>query len=107
MRIEDVRKVNGFPNNFWGWGGEDDALRNRIETKKLKVWQPTIRSDGFHESVHVDTRTKQEWKNMEKWENMKAEKMNSGTNGLNNLEYSVKSEENYTDKVKKVTVELK
>jgi hypothetical protein len=107
MKIEDVKKVNGFPNNFWGWGGEDDALRNRIETKKLQVWQPTIRGEGFNESEHVDTRTNPEWKNMEKWENMKAEKVNSGTNGLNNLDYSVKSEENYTDRMKKVTVELK
>jgi hypothetical protein len=20
----------GYPNHFWGWGGEDDALRNRV-----------------------------------------------------------------------------
>jgi hypothetical protein len=26
-------KINGFPNNFWGWGGEDDELYNR--TKKV------------------------------------------------------------------------
>jgi hypothetical protein len=23
-------KINGYPNNFWGWGGEDDALVNRL-----------------------------------------------------------------------------
>ena len=23
-------KINGFPNNFWGWGGEDKAIRNRM-----------------------------------------------------------------------------
>lgn len=23
--------INGYPNNYWGWGGEDDELRNRIE----------------------------------------------------------------------------
>jgi hypothetical protein len=22
--------ANGFPNNFWGWGGEDDALARRL-----------------------------------------------------------------------------
>jgi beta-1,4-galactosyltransferase 4 len=25
------RKINGYPNNFWGWGGEDDDLRRRLE----------------------------------------------------------------------------
>ena len=22
--------INGFPNNFWGWGGEDDELMKRV-----------------------------------------------------------------------------
>lgn len=23
--------INGFPNNFWGWGGEDDELIKRVK----------------------------------------------------------------------------
>jgi predicted glycosyltransferase involved in capsule biosynthesis len=23
-------KINGYPNNFWGWGGEDDSLIIRL-----------------------------------------------------------------------------
>jgi hypothetical protein len=30
---EMFNKINGFPNNFWGWGGEDDELLKR--TKKF------------------------------------------------------------------------
>ena len=26
---EHVLRINGFPNRFWGWGGEDQALRAR------------------------------------------------------------------------------
>lgn len=24
----------GYPNHFWGWGGEDDALRKRVDLRK-------------------------------------------------------------------------
>lgn len=24
------RRINGFPNNFWGWGGEDDEMKRRV-----------------------------------------------------------------------------
>lgn len=27
---EDFRKINGFPNTFWGWGGEDDEMYKRM-----------------------------------------------------------------------------
>ena len=25
----------GYPNNFWGWGGEDDALRKRVALRDV------------------------------------------------------------------------
>ncbi|CAH0521086.1 unnamed protein product [Peronospora belbahrii] len=34
-------KVNGFPNNFWGWGGEDNELYSRAMRKKLIVQTPS------------------------------------------------------------------
>lgn len=104
MSIEDIKKTNGFPNQFWGWGGEDDALRNRIKSKKLEVYQPTLRGEGFKELIHVDSRTKQEWKNMRKWEDLKED---TGRSGYKNIKYSVLSTEDITDKIKKITVELK
>ncbi len=30
LTVEQFRKINGFPNAFWGWGGEDDDLWNRL-----------------------------------------------------------------------------
>jgi len=32
---EQFTRVNGFPNNFWGWGGEDDELRQRLQSAGL------------------------------------------------------------------------
>lgn len=37
MTIEQFRQVNGFSNLFWGWGGEDDDIANRLRTKKLFI----------------------------------------------------------------------
>lgn len=31
MTVEQFRTVNGFSNKFWGWGGEDDDMSNRIK----------------------------------------------------------------------------
>merc|ERR1712113_272890 len=37
----DFRRINGFPNNFWGWGGEDDELRERVQDTRVHVTKPT------------------------------------------------------------------
>lgn len=106
MSIADIEKINGFPNKFWGWGGEDDALRNRLKLQKIDIYQPTLRGEGFKELVHVDSRTKTEWKNMEKWENVAEDKRNPRS-GFKNIQYKVLGKEDLTDRIKKITVELK
>ena len=40
LSAEDFLKINGFPNNFFGWGGEDDAFYNRITNNNISVYRP-------------------------------------------------------------------
>ena len=40
----DMKRINGYPNTFWGWGGEDDEMQKRCE--KLRIaWEspPQVR----------------------------------------------------------------
>ena len=37
MSGKDFVKVNGFSNRFWGWGGEDDDIRRRINKAGLQL----------------------------------------------------------------------
>ena len=41
---EDFQRINGFPNNFWGWGGEDDEMMLRMKEIGLKMQSPTTGS---------------------------------------------------------------
>jgi hypothetical protein len=34
--------INGYPNNYWGWGGEDDEMMRRCVT----VWGKNFKMDA-------------------------------------------------------------
>uniref|UniRef100_A0ACB8F707 Beta-1,4-galactosyltransferase 5 n=1 Tax=Sphaerodactylus townsendi TaxID=933632 RepID=A0ACB8F707_9SAUR len=40
LTVEQFKKINGFPNAFWGWGGEDDDLWNRVHYAGYLVTRP-------------------------------------------------------------------
>ncbi|KAK7916252.1 hypothetical protein WMY93_012013 [Mugilogobius chulae] len=41
MSKEQYLKINGFPNNYWGWGGEDDDIFNRLASKGMSISRPS------------------------------------------------------------------
>jgi hypothetical protein len=88
MSIKDIKKSNGYPNMFWGWGGEDDALRNRLKKRGMEIWQPDL-SSGFKILEHVDTRKIPGAKNMTKWEDVQGD---TGQHGFNDIKWKLLSE---------------
>ncbi|XP_015677415.2 beta-1,4-galactosyltransferase 6 [Protobothrops mucrosquamatus] len=40
LTVKQFKKINGFPNAFWGWGGEDDDLWNRVHSVGFNVTRP-------------------------------------------------------------------
>ena len=37
LSTENFKLANGFSNEFWGWGSEDDDMRDRLINKKLMI----------------------------------------------------------------------
>jgi hypothetical protein len=89
MSMKDVKKSNGYPNMFWGWGGEDDALRNRLKKKGMEILQPDI-SSGFKILEHTDTRKIPGAKNMTKWEDVAGD---TGQHGFRDVKWKLLSQE--------------
>ncbi|XP_051952648.1 beta-1,4-galactosyltransferase 4 [Xyrauchen texanus] len=42
MTKDQFHRVNGFPNTYWGWGGEDDDLRIRVQLQKMTIVRPSL-----------------------------------------------------------------
>ncbi|XP_053247697.1 beta-1,4-galactosyltransferase 3-like [Podarcis raffonei] len=43
-------KINGFPNVYWGWGGEDDDIATRVRLVGMKISWPPV-SVGHYKMV--------------------------------------------------------
>jgi len=99
---EQFRAVNGFPNNFWGWGGEDDELRLRVRAVRLR---PTAPSQGTLTDLEGLTledkltllRANPHWKCMTKRELLAEHARTWRTNGLSNLVVQVVGRRSLSD----------
>ena len=90
--------INGYPNNFWGWGGEDDALLNRLcQTKYDTVYYPkkgtTIDIEENEKMTTLNivekVKTKDLVKDSVKYEKLYEDLKSWSDNGLNSLNYKV------------------
>ncbi|NWQ79113.1 B4GT4 galactosyltransferase, partial [Columbina picui] len=88
---DQFSKVNGFSNNYWGWGGEDDDLRIRVEIQKMRVVRPSADVARYTMIFH-----KRDHGNEENGERMKLLRQVSRTwktDGLNSCSYKLLSVE--------------
>jgi hypothetical protein len=88
------QNINGYPNNFWGWGGEDDELLLRINDCKMNINIPSIGSViDIEETNNREVTIKNKLVNLNK-ESSKYEKLavHANTwnkNGINKLNYNI------------------
>lgn len=86
---QSFEKINGFPNNFWGWGGEDDAFRNRLILNNMVIFRP--QNGTIKEMTHKRTSDFAELtlEPIEKKRLILDDLTNWTSNGLSNLKYKV------------------
>ena len=82
---------NGYPNNFWGWGGEDDALLYRSKQNNINITEPDYDILDLEE-LNIQEK-KQDIKQNESIEELKWEKVDDDkniwkNNGLSTLDDS-------------------
>lgn len=75
---------NGYSNSFFGWGGEDDDLRDRILAKNLSYCRFSPELSRYHMIPH-----KQEQKNPERLNLLRIGAVKRDTDGLNSVQYKV------------------
>jgi hypothetical protein len=87
----DFEQINGYPDNFWGWGGEDDALIFRLVAADVPAVQiPKVGTViDLEEKKTVEEKLKNTVKENQKWEKLYIDMTFWKNNGLNNLEYKL------------------
>ena len=101
------KEVNGFPNNFYGWGGEDDALVTRLGD--TVVYRPKETDVGEEMETTNDIKAHHLTGNKEsfKRENLVMDALQWKINGVNSVQYRVVGHEQMgAPNFRKITVSL-
>ncbi|KAM6924242.1 beta-1,4-galactosyltransferase 1 [Xenentodon cancila] len=96
-------KINGFPNNYWGWGGEDDDIYNRLVFKGMSISRPSGEVGKCRMIRH--NRDKQNEPNPQRFDRITHTRETMNSDGINSLSYKVVSLEKL-DLYTKITVDV-
>ncbi|XP_031571876.1 beta-1,4-N-acetylgalactosaminyltransferase bre-4-like isoform X2 [Actinia tenebrosa] len=103
FRKNHFEEVNGFSNKFWGWGGEDDDLYQRIVAKGHHLTRPSLQIGRYKMiRVHHHQSSKADPNSGAKLRNSRIRMMKDGLNSLKYKVLKTKEEPMYT----MITVEV-
>ncbi|XP_030644068.1 beta-1,4-galactosyltransferase 1 [Chanos chanos] len=84
---EQYLKINGLPNNYWGWGGEDDDIYNRLVARGMSVSRP----DGVIGKCRMirHNRDAKNEPNPQRFDRIAHTRITMNKDGINSLQYKV------------------
>ncbi|XP_037079933.1 beta-1,4-N-acetylgalactosaminyltransferase bre-4-like [Pollicipes pollicipes] len=82
---EQFELVNGFSNQYWGWGGEDDDMYNRLTFHHLYIARYPANIARYKMVKHKHAKV-----NPKRFDLLRKGKKRFTTDGLSSLEYQVK-----------------
>jgi hypothetical protein len=123
MKNSTFFKINGFPNDIWGWGAEDIALLHRAKYFNIKIYKTvkahdlghTNRSTGIYENENYivfnninDRVMYNNSKNIQKYNlnNYNDKIVNIKNSGLNNINYEIINKQIINDYTEKILVKI-
>jgi hypothetical protein len=99
------KQMNGFPNTFYGWGGEDDALLHRIEN--ALVYRPDEPVTGVEMETRNDIFQNKDGRvESNKIEQLILDGIQWKIDGVNSLQYTIEDNVVINERVRKLTVQL-
>lgn len=84
MTVEQFLAVNGFSNTFWGWGGEDDDMSNRLKHRGYHISRYPVNIARYTMLAH-----KKEQASSSRYEKLQNGIKHFDHDGLNSLKYNV------------------
>ncbi|XP_038581999.1 beta-1,4-galactosyltransferase 1-like [Micropterus salmoides] len=85
---EQYLKINGFPNTYWGWGGEDDDIYKRIFYRGMSISRPDNVIGKYKMIRHQRDRHNEP--NPHNPDKLAHTKKAMNKDGINSLSYTVK-----------------
>lgn len=84
-------KMNGFPNNYWGWGGEDDDIGIRVSLGGMYITRPSLKLGRYKMIKHKLDKGNDV--NPKRFNMLAKTRQTWRLDGMNTLEYEVISRE--------------
>ncbi|XP_048874027.1 beta-1,4-galactosyltransferase 3 isoform X2 [Brienomyrus brachyistius] len=82
-------RMNGFPNQYWGWGGEDDDIAARVRLSGMKIVRPPVTVGHYKMIKHKGDKGNEE--NPHRFDLLSRTRRNWRSDGLSSLTYELLS----------------